>query len=134
MSSVRPLFASCLALLWLAGPLASELHFLVVEHSVCPEHGELTEQAGHKSEGFRVSEEDAHEHSAGPTLASASAHDDGHDHGCGFLLPTSPNVGSELALLVRPYALDFAPPLLREVDAPRAPPLSFAPKTSPPRS
>ncbi len=132
MVCFRPFLASLLALFWLAAPLTAELHFFVVEHSVCPEHGELTEGGSHKLEG--VQHEDAHEQVSGPALASASVQDDGHDHGCGFLLPPSPNVGGEFALLVRPSVLNFPSLQLDDAGAPRAPPLSFAPKTSPPRS
>jgi hypothetical protein len=132
MVSFRPFLASILALFWLAAPLTAELHFLLVEHSVCPEHGELTEEGSHSLEG--VQHQDAHEHVSGPVLASTSVLDDGHDHGCGFLLPPSPNVGGDIALLVRPSVLNFPSLHLNDAGAPRAPPLSFAPKTSPPLS
>lgn len=128
----RPILASLLAVFWLTVPLTAELHFLLVEHSVCAEHGELAEEGSHRLEG--VQHQDAHEHVGGPALAATSVQDDGHDHGCGFLLPPSPNVGGEFALLVRPSVLNFPALHLDDAGAPRAPPLSFAPKTSPPRS
>ena len=34
------LLAACL---WLLGPISPQLHFLLVQHSVCDEHGELVE-------------------------------------------------------------------------------------------
>jgi hypothetical protein len=132
MSSVRPILASLLVLVGIVSPVVSELHFLVVEHAVCLEHGELVEEDGRSVEELDAAERQTDNDFVGPVLASS--HEDDHEHGCDFLLPPTPNGSNELVVLVRPYDLDFAPPLLREVDAPRAVPLNFAPKTSPPRS
>ena len=132
MAPLRPLLASFLALLWVTAPLTPQLHLLLVQHSVCPEHGELTEEGSYGAEGAQ--QQDAHEHFVGAVLASTTVHDEGHDHSCAFLLAPSPNLGSEIALLVQPHAFNFPSLQLGDVSAPRAPPLSFAPKTSPPRS
>jgi len=132
MSFLRPFLAASLAVLWFTAPITSELHFLLVEHSVCLEHGALTEEEG--AGASETGQHHDHEHGEGPVLASSAAHDEGHDHDCGFLLPPSPNLGSKVAILVQPSTQSFPSLRVSDASAPRAPPLSFAPKTSPPRS
>jgi len=132
MRFLRSFLAVSLAVLWFTAPITSELHFLLVEHSVCLEHGVLTEEES--AEGGEVEQQHAHEHGEGPVLASSAPHDEGHDHDCGFLLPPSPNLGSSVAILVQPSTQSFPSLRVSDASAPRAPPLSFAPKTSPPRS
>lgn len=120
----RPLLVLLSALLWLVGVSAQQVHHLAVRHVTCPEHGEILELSAHEDAASATDD-------AGPSWeAPAGALD--HDQACGVpsLAPAS----------AAPAALAWAPPADAPLvttprprqNAPRGPPLAFAPKTSPP--
>jgi len=114
---------------WLLVPVLSQLHFLLVQHSACDEHGELVE-------GMGPAEEHAgHMHDGtGPALTTGDAPSDHHDHGCSFLASqVSPTQQSTGQLQAAP-TVDYQPPPPLLSRTARAPPLDFAPKTSPPKA
>ncbi len=119
MRPLRTAAALFAALAWAMGSVAAVLHEASTVHVVCDDHGHVLElEAGHV---------DAPVHD---TL-SQGEHDD-HDHGCAFA-PASTGVE---ATAQSDTTIPSVPPLaLRpsvRPDAPRGPPLAFAPKTSPP--
>ncbi len=120
------LFAACL---WLLGSISPQLHILLVQHSVCDEHGELVEGAG-PTEGHA-----GHRHDEpGVAISSGDAPSDAHDHGCSFLASQlSPSQSSTAQLCTLP-TVDCLPPLPLESRTARVPTLDFAPKTSPPKA
>ena len=132
MKFLRPFLAVSLALVWFTAPITSELHFLLVEHSVCLEHGVLTE--GQSAGAAETGQHDGHEHGEEPAFASSSPQEEGHDHDCGFLLPPSPNLGGNVTILVQSSIQIFPSLRVGDASAPRSVPLSFAPKNSPPHS
>ncbi len=105
---------------WLGGSVAQLVHEAVVTHVVCPEHGEVLELDGQA----KAARADASEiRSASPDL---------HEHACDFELVTFASTVPALAAWTGPAvpALDSHP--LARAQAPRGPPLAYAPKTSPP--
>lgn len=129
-SPVLRWLATLLALLVLVGPLSSALHFLVVRHGVCPEHGELTHlgpdgQATH-----------ARETSQGPVLESSRSAPGPHaDEHCALAaVSPSPSAPPAAAPHVGPAPLasqvkgSFVPVLAHA----QVPALALAPKASPP--
>ena len=120
------LFAACL---WLLGPISPQLHFLSVQHSVCDEHGELVEGAG------PTEEQAGHRHDEpGVAVSSGDAPSDTHDHGCSFLASQLSSFQSCTAQLDVLPTVDYQPPAALQSRTTQAPPLDFAPKTSPPKA
>lgn len=117
------------ASLWLVGPVLPQLHFLLVQHSVCDEHGELVERAE------ATEEHTGHRHDEpGVALTAGETPSDTHDHGCSFLASQlSPSQSSTAQLGTLP-TVDYLPPLPLQSRTTQAPPLDFAPKTSPPKA
>jgi hypothetical protein len=119
MIRVFGLFA---ALVWVWSVCAGQLHELRAIHAVCAEHGHLVDVAA-STDG------EAHDDAPGPTVRAATAID---DHGCVIevLVPLEP---SPVVLLraVHRLAFPLVDPLAAR-QAPRGPPLAYAPKTSPP--
>ena len=125
----KSICALLVACLWLLGPISPQLHFLLVQHSVCDEHGELVE-------GAEPTEEHAdHRHDdPGVAMSSGDAPSDTHDHGCSFLASElAPSQASTVQLSTLP-TVDYLPPLPLQSRTTQAPPLDFAPKTSPPKA
>ena len=117
---LRP-FAALLAVTWMCAAIGSQVHHMVVQHVICPEHGEI--------QGIHF---DGDEHAKADQVSAPSAGEKHGDHGCNFLAGFS---SSAPPAIVEAPARSWAPP----TDAPeperlgaRAPPLRFAPKTSPP--
>ena len=120
------LFVACL---WLLGPISPQLHFLLVQHSVCDEHGELVEETGPTEEHADHRHDDP-----GVAMSSGDAPSDTHDHGCSFLASElAPSQASTVQLSTLP-TVDYLPPLPLQSRTTQAPPLDFAPKTSPPKA
>jgi len=119
-------FAACL---WLLGPIAPQLHFLLVQHSVCDEHGELVEVAQ------PTEEHTGHSHDEpGVALTAGDVPSDTHEHDCSFLASQlSPSQSNTVPLDALP-TVDYPPPLPLQSRTPEAPTLDFAPKTSPPKA
>jgi hypothetical protein len=117
--------ALILVVSWLAAATSSQIHGMVAQHVVCPEHGKLEEVHHHLDDG--------HEHQGLDQVSApgTSLHHSGN-HGCVFLTgfaSAEPPVFTTPTVRVEADSLDPLPP---GVGGPRAPPLSFAPKTSPP--
>jgi len=122
-----------LSLLLVGGQLAALGHLALVEHSVCPEHGELTH--GHAAaRGDGASEVSSDQRAL--LRAAGSGEDRGHEH-CAFIARTR----DALALASTAASLAPAEPgaiAKRAIRAERNPlgrlaPLCVAPKQSPPR-
>ena len=118
--------ATLFALLaFVAGLMAQHVHVLRVAHVTCLEHGDVLELAP-------VSEQAAALDPSLPGLDVASAPAPiTHDHDCALsstLSPTGATQRTALPLSGTACALEASPPAL----APTAPPLRWAPKTSPP--
>ncbi|MEQ1502918.1 MAG: hypothetical protein ABMB14_11845 [Myxococcota bacterium] len=118
-----------LAILWLAvwvvSTGASELHEIVVRHTICPEHGELIELP---NPGPRASAGSDADH--GPVaVAGTGSH---RDDGCLGLppIPDRPAGAHRVPLVTRACLVTSDP--TADPAAPRGPPLAYAPKTSPP--
>ncbi len=107
---------------WVGGLTAGLVHAIEVAHVRCVEHGELVELAGSTDGAADVVQ-----------VRAPPAHDD-HDHGC-LLSQTveehavHPQAVGAPTPAVLPEAVARAPAW-----GPRAPPLRFDPKTSPPTS
>ncbi len=110
------------ACLWLIGLGAQVWHQAAVEHVICPDHGEIVEigeytEHDHADEaGWRAAALDAGDHADDCTLSGAS-----------------PLLGglSGPTLALQP-TLEARLPVLSAHASPRAPPIGYAPKTSPP--
>lgn len=105
---------------WVGGLTAQVLHEAAVAHVVCAEHGEITELHDGERE-------------AAPAVTDAG--DEDHDHDCD--LAGLPGFGpGEIAIgavVAPPLAVERPAPEPWTADAPaRGPPLTWAPKTSPP--
>ncbi|MGD8859325.1 MAG: hypothetical protein PVI30_04885 [Myxococcales bacterium] len=128
--------ALCLsALLQVSGPL----HYLLVEHGVCAEHGEATHAAGgHHDHGSRVGRAGiagAARPRATPGPAVAAAGDADHRSHEHCLLACRPRVAATVGpapVVASVVGLRAAPSPLAPDRAHRAPALQLAPKTSPP--
>ena len=111
------------ALAWVWSVCAGQLHELRAIHAVCAEHGHLVDVSASPLDA------DAREDAPGPTAWAAAPID---DHGCRIekLVPIEP---SPVVLLraVQRLAFPRVDPLAAR-QAPRGPPLAYAPKTSPP--
>jgi hypothetical protein len=126
-----PLLGVWLSLLLVGSQLAALGHLALVEHSVCPEHGELTH--GHAARDDRASEVSSGQRAVSP---GRTGEDLGHEH-CAFIARTRD------ALALASTAASLAPPesgstALRALRAEchqlgRLAPLCVAPKQSPPR-
>jgi hypothetical protein len=113
------------AVLWVWSVSAAQVHGLLVEHAVCDEHGQTVEV--HRPD-HPVADEAPDER---PTWSAAPAHDE-HDHGCA-VASVAPDEAPRVVAL-RPFtrlSWTTVDPLA-VAEAPRGPPLDFAPKTSPP--
>jgi hypothetical protein len=113
------------ALLAMTGQVLSGLHFALVNHVTCAEHGELIET------GSRVDQPTTS--STTKTIAAVAVEGHGHDH-CSIALLRRQQAKSAAA---RPLPLRAPQPrvsLVLPATAPSAPidPLSVAPKNSPP--
>ena len=106
---------------WLAASLSSQVHHLVVQHVICPEHGKI--------EGIHPNEGEHYEVDQFSGLEASRFHG---DHGClflgGFFSSQPPSVVETPVHAWTPPVALVAP----EVHGVRTPPLRFAPKTSPP--
>jgi hypothetical protein len=113
------------ALLWAWTVSAGQVHRLLVDHVVCDTHEQSVEQ--HRAAGPSADASSG----AGPTWHAAPAHGD-HDHGCATasLAPSEPPPLVALRAVSRLSWATVDP--LAVAEAPRGPPLDFAPKTSPP--
>jgi hypothetical protein len=101
--------------------VAAMVHPLQTQHVVCPEHGEVVEVG----EPEPASAATAEEHLQAPAPLE-------HRHDCdlgGLMLLTS-----EPGLCRPPESpqVELSGPVLARSQAPRGPPLDYAPKTSPP--
>lgn len=111
---------------WVSGSFASSVHTLLVQHVVCPDHGEIVELDPHEHTATN-----APESSDRTAISSSGPH--GHpDHGCSDDL--ADRIGVPGIAWVAPYVHTSrrVVDVQRGVDAPRGPPLAYAPKTSPP--
>lgn len=109
---------------WVAGLFSSLIHEVLVEHVVCPEHGEIIELGDGTAHAETTTD--------GPELFASDAPAD-HEHGC--LEEILMLEGMQVVTLHLGVPTDLvwpAPPVLAIRQAPRGPPLSYAPKTSPP--
>ncbi len=106
-------------LAWLLGALSIRVHQIQVMHAVCADHGEVIEL----TEAPAQSDRD-------PARSAPEAHD--HDHGCPLDSLADDPGEQEETVLPLPAVRASTVPLLARAQAPRGPPLSYAPKTSPP--
>ena len=109
------------AVAWVLGWSASLVHQSVTVHVECEVHGDLVD-VGHQ--GFVAA--DAHD------VAKSLAPADDHDHDCSLHalgVARVPLVHGPVAQVDRIVRVDEPFPAL---NAPRGPPLRYAPKTSPP--
>ncbi len=109
---------------WVLGSFASGLHYLLVQHVVCADHGELVELDHH--DGPAIALADAPE-------ISAIGHAE-HDHGCQDELIDRTGVTSAPWVAAHALGHKRAPLPMTGADSPRGPPLAYAPKTSPPKT
>jgi hypothetical protein len=113
------------ALLAMSGQVLSGLHFALVNHVTCAEHGELVETGAPVAQPAATS--------TAPTIAALAAEGHGHDH-CSIALlrrqQARNSVTSTTPLRASPPQVAFVLP----ASAPSAPIdlLSVAPKNSPP--
>ncbi len=119
LQQLRQILVLTSMLAWLGGQLSALIHPILVQHTRCEEHGEVVEvHAGDT------------DHSDDASVQSLD--DEQHDHGCLLdgictaALPTAvlPALPQTPAILLEP--------LLTAGGGARAPPLQYAPKTSPP--
>ena len=111
---------------WVFGSFASGLHYILVEHVICADHGEVVELDRHGHTAMATPES-----SDQTAISSTGSH--GHpDHGCSDDL--ADRIGVPAIAWVAPYVHTSrrVADVQRGVDAPRGPPLAYAPKTSPP--
>lgn len=121
--------AAFLALVVVVGPLSSALHFLIVRHGVCPEHGELTHLG---SEGQAVHPRLPAEGAAVEAPQNAPA-PHGDEHCALAALPHAPSAPTEAAPMSRPaVAKPDQRGEPRQTAYPQVPALALAPKASPP--
>jgi len=108
--------------------LGSSLHFAVISHEICDEHGELVHAGEHAS-----AHQSARDHQATSVSEGASAH--AHEHCSHFGRP------EDKAILASPPAVEIVSPAAREVAwqphrdsvvVAQSTRLLAAPKTSPP--
>ena len=107
-------------LAWMGSQMMVLVHQIVVHHTRCAEHGELIEVGGEA--------EDATDQA---TL-SADDTDDDHDHDCVIDGITVELVAKKHKPAAIKRTLILHEPLRLSGGGARAPPLSYAPKTSPP--
>ncbi len=105
------------ALAWMLGLAASQVHERAVQHVACSEHGETHEL------GLAQDVEQT---------VSADGADSEHDHGCLFATIGQPALGSPPLVMPPLPRQAHAGALLASSQAPRGPPLDWAPKTGPP--
>jgi hypothetical protein len=103
---------------WVTGWGASLVHQSVTLHATCEVHGDVVD-VGHSASADRVA-----------VKALDVAAD--HDHDCAFHalgVARAPSLHTPVAHVEREVRADAPWP---DLDAPRGPPLRYAPKTSPP--
>lgn len=110
---------------WLFGSFASGLHALLVRHVVCEEHGQLVELDHHQAQAATEPSDDA------VTVTAAAGHDS-HDHGCTDELTDRSGLAQAHGVAAVGRRIKRSVEPLRGAEAPRGPPLAYAPKTSPP--
>ncbi|MEZ4237965.1 MAG: hypothetical protein R3F59_17840 [Myxococcota bacterium] len=125
---LRPRAAGALALavslVWLLSSIGSLVHPFLVQHTVCPEHGELAEIHPHAATAS------PHDRDHGPV---ATAGDQAHpDHDCAISSLPSPSAPTPVLAPQRSRSRHVAALARGAAGGPRAPPLGYAPKTSPP--
>ena len=111
-----------MGLIWLIGQAGQLYHEARVAHAMCAEHGELVELHGETA--------GEHDHEAGWQVDRAALVE--HDHGCSTQVAS---FGAALQAKAVVLPLPLVVPLRLYFLAPagaRAPPLGYAPKTSPP--
>lgn len=128
-TTARSLFALALTFMILFGGVAESIHNAQVGHEICPEHGEVLHVASGHAQWDHV--QSSHGHGVRVQPAEQAAE---HDH-CLFATllgsSNSPWTGGPTRIVV-PHTASVRP-LRATVARPDAiPPLSFAPKHSPP--
>lgn len=121
------------------GPALPALHFALVAHRVCPEHGELehVDPATRQTEGTRVASATSNSVDLSPALVPGSDGSDGHGHepcdgaAAGASGPVLPAAHAALAA---PQAPSAAAPRGTERAHHRIALLCYAPKLPPPAS
>lgn len=113
------------AVVWAWTVSAGQVHRLLVEHAVCDEHGQTIEVHHAEDPTAEAAPE------RGPTWSAAPGHAE-HDHGC-TVSSVPPNEAPPVVALraVSRRSWTTLDPLA-VAEAPRGPPIDFAPKTSPP--
>lgn len=119
---LRHLLVGLACVVWVAGASGTQLHDVLYTHVWCAEHGVV-------EHGSEIAVADVH--GSGPMVRSADS--SSHGEACGFdgVPPAAwrlPATAPVLAYVLPLYRL--SPIALAQ--APRGPPLRFAPKTSPP--
>jgi hypothetical protein len=125
--------AAFAALLLLASSLGQVAHFLLVQHAICAEHGELLEVHGAEhpaSATITLADSDEQAHASAPDLEGE------HDH-CQHLARRQSELavftGATEALVIPPPAATLPKPSLAAEPRASHALLALAPKTSPPR-
>lgn len=108
-------------LAWLTGLGAQQIHRIAVLHVVCADHGVILEVSG--AEGPELTAQT-------PSVGEAPTLE--HDHDCALQGITTAAVAPPAHATPPPRPEHVKELRHRLAQAPRAPPLSYAPKTSPP--
>lgn len=110
---------------WMGGGVASVLHELTVIHAICPEDGGIIELNGPQVSNAKGEHEQKSSQSDLPHA---------HEHGCtfaGVVAPPTPPPAPWVPVFVDLVEYEVVPYFMTAA-GPRAPPLVYAPKTSPP--
>jgi len=112
-------------LAWLCTTSAQQVHEAVVQHIRCADHGQLVEVDSHTSHADASASLDGND-------SNDSNDSDEHDQHCDLDLSLAvalPTLTPPLVPHLGRWAPEQQPP---QLGAPRGPPLTWAPKTSPP--
>lgn len=122
--------AAFIALLLSGSSLAQTVHFLLIPHAICAEHGELVELGGQAD-----AHHEPHEASRSVAISEHGEADAGHDH-CEVLARSERELSlppiASFELPAAPRSLEQALPVVEESARHARPLLDVAPKTSPP--
>ncbi|HYO94231.1 MAG TPA: hypothetical protein VER33_06950 [Polyangiaceae bacterium] len=127
-AGLRALVSALLLLLTAAQALPS-LHFVLVAHEVCPEHGEIL----HADDGAASHAPDSRWR--GPVAAAGSELEHEHEHCSVALRPSSPELSCAALVCVASASLPIAHllgPAARERGRSSLALLAYAPKLAPP--
>jgi hypothetical protein len=130
MRVLAPVFAACL----MFGPGSGLAHFIVVEHAICAEHGDLIHADESHPSGVSAH---AHAVTEFPSLSERAASTPGHAHEhCPVLTQRreQARVAQAGTALLPPPESGVVDDLPCDAPSPCADLLRFAPKTSPPAS